>query len=143
VTGWARRTTMLALVKHARYSDSPCRATWCSHAGRAGATKRATLCNFFLGAIIIKILIKKGLKIKNLHRTEHPSLPFCLLACGRVRLFGQEQCAGRKVNSHPCVLGGFCLPVCGLVHFPSQPKIFSLPLVTSNLSMHAWSIKCR
>jgi hypothetical protein len=28
-------------------------------------------------------------------------------------------------------------------HFPSQPKIFLLPPITSNLSMHAWSIKCR
>jgi hypothetical protein len=31
----------------------------------------------------------------------------------------------------------------GLVHFPSQPKIFPLPPITSNLSTHAWSIKCR
>jgi hypothetical protein len=31
----------------------------------------------------------------------------------------------------------------GLVHFPYQPKIFSLPPITSNLSTHAWSIKCR
>jgi hypothetical protein len=33
--------------------------------------------------------------------------------------------------------------VSGLVHFPSQPKIFPLPLITSNLLTHAWSIKCR
>jgi hypothetical protein len=31
----------------------------------------------------------------------------------------------------------------GCVHFPCQPKIFSLSLVTSNLSTHVWSIKCR
>jgi hypothetical protein len=31
----------------------------------------------------------------------------------------------------------------GLVHFPSQPKIFPLTSITSNLSTHAWSIKCR
>jgi hypothetical protein len=27
--------------------------------------------------------------------------------------------------------------------FSSQPKIFPLSLITSNLSMHAWSIKYR
>jgi hypothetical protein len=31
----------------------------------------------------------------------------------------------------------------GRVHFTSQPKIFPLPPITSNLSTHAWSIKCR
>jgi hypothetical protein len=30
-----------------------------------------------------------------------------------------------------------------LLTFPSQPKIFPLPPITSNLSTHAWSIKCR
>jgi hypothetical protein len=35
------------------------------------------------------------------------------------------------------------LGVKGLVHFPSQPKIFPLPPITSNLSTYAWSIKCR
>jgi hypothetical protein len=31
----------------------------------------------------------------------------------------------------------------GRVHFPSQPKIFPLTHITSNLSTHAWSIKRR
>jgi hypothetical protein len=29
------------------------------------------------------------------------------------------------------------------VEAPSQPKIFPLPPITSNLSTYAWSIKCR
>jgi hypothetical protein len=31
----------------------------------------------------------------------------------------------------------------GLVHFPCQSKIFPLSPIISNLSTHAWSIKCR
>jgi hypothetical protein len=45
---------------------------------------------------------------------------------------------------HEHAAAAACMHACyGLVHFPSQPKIFSLPPITSNLSTHAWNIKCK